>query len=100
MPKDLPKKIDKNSDVSFACLGFWVLSRFRCFSAMGVQKHHKKRGMGVKSFYQKIDKKSKIDFFYIYILFYHVFERLSVSGVQNTTKAYKKSIRPQSFFGL
>jgi hypothetical protein len=39
---------------------------FGCFSAMGVQKHYKKRftkKIVSKSFYKKIDQKSKTDFF-------------------------------------
>ena len=51
---------------------------FRCFLAMGVQKHYKKR------FSKKSTKKSKTDFFSIF--FYHVFGRFSVRGVQKHDK--------------
>jgi hypothetical protein len=54
---------------------------------MGVQKHYKKRftkKIMSKSFYKKIDKKPKTDFFSV--LFYHVFGRFSVRGVQRHDK--------------
>jgi hypothetical protein len=44
---------------------------FGCFSAMGVQKHYKKRftkKIVSKSFYKKFDQKSKTDFFSIFVL--------------------------------
>jgi hypothetical protein len=40
-----------------------------------------------KSFYKKIDQKSKTDFFLD--LFYHVFGRFSVRGVQKHDKKYR-----------
>jgi hypothetical protein len=67
---------------------------------MGVQKHNKKRftkKIVSKSFYKKIDKKSKTDFFSI--LFYHVFGRFSVRGVQKHGKknSQKNLTNPGSF---
>jgi hypothetical protein len=56
---------------------------FGCFSATGVQKHYKKRltkKIVSKSFYKKIDQKSKTDFFSNF--FNHVFGRFSMRGVQ------------------
>jgi hypothetical protein len=51
-----------------------------------------------KSFYQKIDKKSQTDFFSV--LFYHVFGRFSVRGVQkHDKKSRKKTDQPRYFFG-
>jgi hypothetical protein len=44
---------------------------FGCFSAMGVQKHYKKRfakKIVSKSFYKKFDQKSKTDFFSNFVL--------------------------------
>ena len=58
---------------------------------MGVQKHYKKRFAQTivsKSFYKKIDQKSKTDFFSIF--FYHVFGRFSVRGVQKHEKKISK----------
>ena len=66
---------------------------FGCFSAMGVQKHYKKRfakKIVSKSFYKKFDQKSKTDFFSIF--FYHVFGRFSVRGVQKHDKKISKKI--------
>jgi hypothetical protein len=87
MSKTFPKKIDKNFDVSFSST-FLVLSRFRVFlsdeSSETLQKTfcNKRFAKNIvsKSFYKKIDQKSKTDFFSI--LFYHVFGRFSVRGVQ------------------
>jgi hypothetical protein len=63
---------------------------FGCFSATGVQKHYKKRfakKIVSKSFYKKIDRKSKTDVFSIF--FYHVFGRFSVRGVKKHGKKYR-----------
>ena len=60
---------------------------FGCFSAMGVQKHYKKRFTKKscrKVFTNKSTKQSQTDFFSI--LFYHVFGRFSVRGVQKHDK--------------
>jgi hypothetical protein len=59
------QNFDQNFDVSFSSASV-VLRIFGCFSAMGVQKHYKKRftkKVVSKGFYKKIDKKSKTDFF-------------------------------------
>jgi hypothetical protein len=56
---------------------------FGRFSAMGVQKHYKKRfpkKILSKSFNKKFDQKSKTDF--LSVFFYDVFGRFSVRGVQ------------------
>jgi hypothetical protein len=58
---------------------------------MGVQKHYKKRftkKIVSKSFYKKIDQKSKTDCFSNF--FYHVFGRFSMRGVQKHDKKYQK----------
>jgi hypothetical protein len=60
---------------------------------MGVQKHYKKRftkKIVSKSFHKKIEKKSKPDFFSV--LFYHVFGRFSVRGVQKHDKKSHQKI--------
>jgi hypothetical protein len=59
---------------------------------MEVQKHYKKRftkKIVSKSFYKKIDQKSKTDFFLIF--FNHVFGRFSMRGVQKHDKKYQKN---------
>jgi hypothetical protein len=64
---------------------------FGCFSAMGVQKHYKKRfakKIVSKSFNKKFDQKSKTDFFSIFV--YHVFGCFSVRGVQKHDKKISK----------
>jgi hypothetical protein len=61
MSKNFPKKIDKNFDVRFSS-AFSFYRVFGFFSAMGVQKHYKKRFAKIvsKSFYKKPQiKKSK-----------------------------------------
>jgi hypothetical protein len=65
------KNFDKNFDVSFPFfpLLFLIYRVFWCFSAMGVQKHYKKRftkKIVSKSFYKKFDQKPKTDFFSIF----------------------------------
>jgi hypothetical protein len=55
MSKTFPKKSTKISMSVFPRL-FWFYRVFGCFSAMGVQKHYKKR------FTKKIEKKSVLDF--------------------------------------
>jgi hypothetical protein len=62
---------------------------------MGVQKHYKKRFANKimsKSFYKKFDQKSKTDFFSK--MFYHVFERFSMRGVQKHDKKNIEKINP------
>jgi hypothetical protein len=54
---------------------------------MRVQKQNKKHR--VEKFLQKFDQKSKTDFFSV--LFYHVFGRFSVRGVQKPDKKYRKN---------
>ena len=82
MSKEFPKKSTKISMSVFPRL-FLFCRVFRCFLAMGVQKHNKKR-LTKKScrklFTKKSTKKSQTDFFSIF--FYHVFGRFSVRGVQ------------------
>ena len=62
---------------------------FGCFLAMGVQKHNKDKRSAKKivskSFYKKLDEKSKTIFF---LILYHVFGRFSVRGVQKHDKKY------------
>jgi hypothetical protein len=58
------QNFDKIFDVSFSS-PFLFYRVFGCFSAMGVQKHYKKRfakKIASKRFYKKFDQKSKIDF--------------------------------------
>jgi hypothetical protein len=66
MSKTFPEKIE-NFDVSFSSI-FLFYRVFRCFSAMGVQKHHKNllQNNRVKKFYKKIDKNPKPIFFSIF----------------------------------
>jgi hypothetical protein len=85
------QKIDKNFDVSFSSTFFLFYRVFRCFLAMGVQKHNKKR-LTKKScrklFTKKSTNKSQTDVFSIF--FYHVFGRFSVRGVQKHDKKISK----------
>jgi hypothetical protein len=55
MSKTFPEKIDKNFDVSFSS-AFRFYRGFGCFSAMGVQKHYKKRFARRKVFTKKSTK--------------------------------------------
>jgi hypothetical protein len=64
------QNFDKIFDVSFSSTTF-VLSHFRVFPAMGVQKHYKKmfcKKIVSKSVYKKFDQKSKTDFFSIFFV--------------------------------
>jgi hypothetical protein len=63
------KNFDKNFDVSFSST-FFVLSHFRVFSAMGVQKHDKKRLQKnrVEKFLQKIRPKIQNRLFLEFLL--------------------------------
>ena len=67
---------------------------FRCFLAMGVQKHYKKR-LTKKScrklFTKKSTKKSQTDFFSIF--FYHVFGRFLVWGVKKPHTIFLKKAK-------
>ena len=84
--KTFPKISTKISMSVFPRL-FLFYRIFGCFSAMGVQKHHKKRftkKIVSKSLYKKIDQKSQTVFFSIF--FYRVFGRFSVRGVQKHDK--------------
>jgi hypothetical protein len=88
--KNKLNNFDNNFDVSFSSI---FLSRFRVFSAMGVQKHYKKRFTKTivsKSFYKKFDQKSKTDFFSN--CFSHVFGRFSMRGVQKHDKKSHKNL--------
>jgi hypothetical protein len=65
--------VEKKKSTKFACqffLDFFFYLVFRCFSATGVQKHHKKRfakhNRVEKLLQTKIDKKSKTDPFSIF----------------------------------
>jgi hypothetical protein len=63
------QNFDNNFDVSFSST-FLFYRVFGCFSAMGVQKHYKKRftkKIVSKSFYKRFDKKSQTDFFSIFL---------------------------------
>jgi hypothetical protein len=68
------QKIDNNFDVTFPRL-LLLYRVFRCFLAMGVHKHYKKRFTKnrVEKFLQKIDKKIPNRFFLDIV--YHVFGR-------------------------
>jgi hypothetical protein len=76
------QKIAKFFDISFSST-FLV---FKCFLAMGVQKHYKKRLKKIVS--KRISKQSanKIQNRLFLDLFYHVFGRFSVRGVQKHDK--------------
>jgi hypothetical protein len=87
------KYFDKNFDVSFSS-AFFVLSRFRVFSAMGVQKHYKKRCTKRscrKVFTKKSTKNPKpspfLEFSFITFL---GFGRFSMRGVQKHDKKISK----------
>jgi hypothetical protein len=76
---------------------------FRCFLAMGVHRHYKKRFTKKscrKVFTKKSTKQSQTDCFSIF--FYHVFGRFSVRGDQKHDKkiSQKKSDQPWYCFGL
>jgi hypothetical protein len=73
--KNFPQNFDKKFDVRFSST-FFVLSRFRVFFSDGSSKTQQ------KTFYKKIVSKSFYNCF-------DVFGRLSVRGVQNTTKNIK-----------
>jgi hypothetical protein len=80
------QKIDKNFDVVFPRL-FLFYRVFRCFFAMGVQKHYKKtltKKSCRKVFTKKSTKKSQTDFLVDFL--YHVFGLFSVKGVQKHDK--------------
>jgi hypothetical protein len=83
------QKIDKNFDVTFSST-FFVLSRFQVLlgdgSSQTLQKTFYKKILS-KSFYKKIDQKSQTDFFSI---FWCVFGRFSVKGVQKHDKKISK----------
>jgi hypothetical protein len=84
------QKIEKKIDIVFPQL-FLLYRVFRCFLAMGVQKHYKKcftKKSCRKVFQKKRPKKSKTDFFSI--CFYHVFGRFSVRGAQKHDKKTSK----------
>jgi hypothetical protein len=81
--ENLPQKKTPRTPMSVFPRFFGFIAFFGCFSAVGVQKHYKKRVEKTavpKSFNKKIDQKSKTDFFSI--CFYHVLGRFSVRGVQ------------------
>jgi hypothetical protein len=78
MSKTFPK-ISTAISMSVSPRLFLFYCVFGCFSAMGVQKHNKKRftkKIVSKSFHKKFDQKSKTDFFSI--CFNHVLGRFSV----------------------
>jgi hypothetical protein len=71
---------------------------------MGVQKHYKKRftkKIVSQSFYKKIDKKSKTEFFSIFLSRFGAFlgEGSSKTRYKNLTQT-QKSDQPWYFFGL
>ena len=90
MSKTFSEKIlRKSTKISMSVFPrlFWFYRVIRCFLAMGVQKHYKKRFTKKscrKVFTNKSTKQSQTDFFSI--LFYHVFGRFSVRGVQKHDK--------------
>jgi hypothetical protein len=79
------KKTDKNFNISFSSTSLFYRV-FRCFLAMGVQKHYNERVAEKscrKAFSKKSTKKTP-DFFSIAV--YHVFGSFSVRGVQKHDK--------------
>jgi hypothetical protein len=96
VPQEHPGHPSKNAppvpkDRAVFSSTFLVVSRFRMFLNDEIQKHYKKRfakQIVSKSFYKKIDQKSKTDCFSI--LFHHVLGRFSVRGDQKHTKSIEK----------
>jgi hypothetical protein len=67
--ENFPQKNRGKNRCQFSSI-FLFYSFFGCFSAMGVQKHNKKgftKEIVSKSFYKKIDKKSKTDCFSVFL---------------------------------
>jgi hypothetical protein len=83
MSKTFPKKIEKHFEDSFSST-FLFYRVFGCFSAIGVQKHHKtllsKKVGKINRNQQKIQSRLFLD------LFYHVLGVSRGGGVKNTTK--------------
>jgi hypothetical protein len=93
MSKAFPKKVDKNFDAS-SSLTFWFYRVFGCFSAMGVQKHHKK-GFTERSCRKVFTKKSTKNPKPIFPRFFcHVFGRFSVRAGQKHDKRNTREINP------
>jgi hypothetical protein len=77
MLKTFSKTINKISMSVFPQISLFYRV-FGCFSAMGVHKHTKKRfakNIVPKSFYKKIDQKSKTDFCLIFYITFLGFSR-------------------------
>jgi hypothetical protein len=94
------QKTDKIFVISFSST-FLFYRVFRCFLAMGVQKHYKKRftNRSCRKVFQKSRSKNPKPTFSRFFL-NHVFGRFSVRGVQKQDKKIrKKSDRPWYFFG-
>jgi hypothetical protein len=96
MSKTFPEKILRKPtkfSISVFPQLFLFYRVFRCFLAMGVQKHYK-NVLQTKRF-----TKIQTDFFSIFV--YHVFGRFSVRGVQKHDKKNleTKSDQPRYFFG-
>jgi hypothetical protein len=88
--ENFSQNFDKNFDVSFSSTILFYRV-FGCFSAMGVQKHYKKRftkKIVSKSYYKKFDQNPK-PIFSRFVS--HVFGRFSVRGVQKHDKKYQKN---------
>jgi hypothetical protein len=90
MSEAFPKKIDKKFDVGFPPF-FWFCRVYGCFSAMRVQKHNTKRSAkknGVQKLYKKFDKKSKTEFFSIFLV-----SRFWAGLGEESSKKYDKKYR-------
>jgi hypothetical protein len=101
-PRGPKRKIDKNFDVSVSST-FFVLSCFRVFlSDVSSKALYKTQNVLPKNrvekfFTKKSTKIQKLGFFFS-ILFYHVFGRFSVRGVQKQDKQYRKKITSPGTF--
>jgi hypothetical protein len=98
MSKTFPKNIDKKFDVSFSS-AFLVLSRFRMFLSDWSSKHTKKRfakSIVSKSFYKRLDQKSKTDFSRFFLSRFWAF--LGEGSSKMRSKEYQKINLTSSLF--
>jgi hypothetical protein len=86
--ENFPQNIDQKNRCQFI-LKKMFYRVFGCFSAMGVQKHHKKR-FTEKNRVEKFLQKNRPKQFFL-DFFYHVFWRFTVRGVHKHDKKYQKT---------
>jgi hypothetical protein len=93
MSKTFSEKIlRKSTKISISFSSIFLFYRvFRCFLAMGVQKHYKKRSAkkSCRKVFQKYRQKNPKLTFFDFV--YHVFGRFSVRGVQKHDKKISKN---------